>query len=170
MNFIVAVDDNYAVGYKNDLLYNLKKDMHYFVETTRNKTVVMGENTFRSLPGCKPLRNRTNIVISIDPSFTAEGVIVVHSFKELASVLKNYDSDNVFVIGGASIYEQLMSYCKLAYITKIHATKPADRFIPNIESTGKWKLIFKSSTHTEEDYKFEFCIFKNTDIKPFVFD
>ena len=88
MNFIVAVDRNYAIGKDNDLLYSLKQDMKYFRETTLNKVVVMGDKTLMSFPNSAPLKNRTNIVVSIDPNFSVEGAIVVHSFKELFEELK----------------------------------------------------------------------------------
>ena len=166
MNFIVAVDNNYAIGKNNDLLYSLKQDMKYFRETTLNKVVVMGDKTLLSFPNSAPLKNRTNIVVSIDPNFTVEGAIVVHSFKELFEELKKYDTNDIFVIGGASIYNQLMDYCEFGYITKIDAEKPYDKAINNVEKMG-WKLVSKGETLTENDINFAFCIFKNPNVKIF---
>jgi dihydrofolate reductase len=166
MNFIVAVDNNYAIGKNNDLLYSLKQDMKYFRETTLNKVVVMGDKTLLSFPNSAPLKNRTNIVVSIDPNFTVDGAIVVHSFKELFEELKKYDTNDIFVIGGASIYNQLMDYCEFGYITKIDAEKPYDKAINNVEKMG-WELVSKSETLTENDLNFAFCIFKNPNVKIF---
>ena len=166
MNFIVAVDRNYAIGKDNDLLYSLKQDMKYFRETTLNKVVVMGDKTLMSFPNSAPLKNRTNIVVSIDPNFSVEGAIVVHSFKELFEELKKYNTDDVFVIGGASIYNQLMDYCKYGYITKIDAEKPYDKAINNVEKMG-WTLEQRGETLTENDINFAFCIFKNPNVKTF---
>ena len=150
MNFIVAVDRNYAIGKDNDLLYSLKQDMKYFRETTLNKVVVMGDKTLMSFPNSAPLKNRTNIVVSIDPNFTADGAIVVRSFKELFEELKKYDTNDVFVIGGASIYNQLMDYCEYGYLTKIDAEKPYDKAIDNVEAKG-WTLVKQGETLTEND-------------------
>ena len=166
MNFIVAVDRNYAIGKDNDLLYSLKQDMKYFRETTLNKVVVMGDKTLMSFPNSAPLKNRTNIVVSIDPNFSVEGAIVVHSFKELFEELKKYNTDDVFVIGGASIYNQLMDYCEYGYITKIDAEKPYDKAINNVEKMG-WTLEKRGETLTENDINFAFCIFKNPNVKTF---
>ncbi len=166
MNFIVAVDRNYAIGKDNDLLYSLKQDMKYFRETTLNKVVVMGDKTLMSFPNSAPLKNRTNIVVSIDPNFSVEGAIVVHSFKELFAKLKDYDTNDVFVIGGASIYNQLMEYCEYGYITKIDAEKPYDKAINNVEKMG-WTLHQKGETLTEDGIDFAFCIFKNPNVKTF---
>ncbi len=166
MNFIVAVDKNYAIGKDNDLLYSIKQDMQYFRATTLNKVVVMGDKTLLSFPNAAPLKNRTNIVISIDPDFTAEGAIVVHNFKDLFETLKNYDTNDVFVIGGASIYNQLMDYCEYGYITKINSEKPYDKAITNIEDKG-WTLISQGDTLEENGITFSFCIFQNPNVKTF---
>lgn len=164
MNFIVAVDNNYAIGKDNNLLYSLKGDMQYFRQTTLNKVVVMGDKTLLSLPKSAPLKNRKNIVVSIDPDFKVDGAQVCHNFSELFSALKQYNSDDIFVIGGASIYNQLMPYCDKAYITKINSSKPYDKSITNIENLG-WKLISKSETLEENGISYNFCIFENPNVK-----
>lgn len=164
MNFIVAVDNNYAIGKDNNLLYSLKGDMQYFRQTTLNKVVVMGDKTLLSLPKSAPLKNRTNIVISIDPDFNVDGALVCHNFSELFRALKQYNSEDVFVIGGASIYNQLMPYCNKAYITKINSSKPYDKSITNVENLG-WKLISKSEDLEENGITYNFCIFENPNVK-----
>ena len=118
MNLIVAVSENYAIGKDNKLLFNLPSDLKYFKEKTLNKVVVMGRRTFNSLP-FKPLKNRINIVLTTDESFTYQGVIVVHSFEELFKELEKYNDDDIFIIGGSSIYNKLLNKCRLAYITKV---------------------------------------------------
>src|SRR5690606_13873526 len=99
MKLIVAVAKNWAIGYQGDLLFNLPDDMAFFKNTTMNKVVVMGRKTLLSFPDGKPLKNRTNIVLTTDRDFEEEGCIVVHSFKELFEELKKYDDEDVFVIG-----------------------------------------------------------------------
>ena len=119
MNLIAAVDKNWAIGYQNKLLTSIPEDMKFFRQTTTGKVVVMGRKTLESFPGKKPLKNRTNIVLTKNPSYQAEGAIVVHNEDELREELKKYDSNELYVIGGGSIYEMLIPYCDTAYITKI---------------------------------------------------
>lgn len=166
MNFIVAVDDNYAIGKDNKLLYHLPSDLKYFKETTLNKVVVMGDKTYFSLP-IRPLPKRINIVVSIDENLKLENAIVVNNFKQLFKKLSEYNSDEVFVIGGATIYNSLMDYCKYAYITRIYSSKPADVFVKNIEKMDNWKLIKESETQNENDLNYKFQIFENQNVKNF---
>ena len=166
MNFIVAVSKDFAIGYKNRLLFNLPSDLVYFKNQTMGKVVVMGERTYRSLPK-RPLAGRTNIVLSDNLNFDGEGAIVVHSLDELFKKLDNYDSENIFVCGGASIYNLLMDYCDKAYITFVNATKPADTFINDITKMPNWKLIWESQPFQENGHGFKFTIFKNNDVKKF---
>lgn len=163
MNFIVAVDNKYAIGKNGMLIYHLPSDLKYFKEQTLNKVVVMGERTFLSLPK-RPLSNRTNIVLSADGN-KFDGAITVQNLLELKNVLQNYDDSEIFVIGGASVYNLLMDYCKFAYITKIDGSEPADTFINNIEKMPNWKLISKSKTQEENNLKFCFCVFENKKVK-----
>ena len=163
MNFIVAVDKNYAIGKNGTLIYSLPSDLAYFKKVTSGKIVVMGDRTFLSLPK-HPLPNRTNIVMTLTDE-TFEGAITVRSVDELKNIIKNYNTDDVFVIGGASIYNLLMDYCRFAYITKIEASEPADTFINNIEKTENWQLISSTEIQTENGIDFKFCVFENTNIK-----
>ena len=169
MNFIVAVDQNYAIGYKNQLLFSLKQDLQYFKQTTINKVVIMGDTTFYSLPGSKALKNRTNIVLTLNPDFNEPDTIVAHNFKELAEIIKDYDPDDGFVTGGASVYTQLIPYCKKGYITKIKGSKEADRYLPNLDLMDNWDLVSISPTQEEDGVQFNFCIYENDSPKPFVF-
>jgi len=163
MNFIVAVDKNYAIGKNGTLIYSLPSDLAYFKKVTSGKIVVMGDRTFLSLPK-HPLPNRTNIVMTLtDESY--DGAITVRSVSELKEAIKDYNTDDVFVIGGASIYNLLMDYCKFAYITKIESSEPADTYIHNIEEKGNWKLVSASETQTENGLDFKFCVFENLNVK-----
>lgn len=164
MNLIVAVSENYGIGKDNKLLFNLPMDLKYFKEKTQNKVVVMGRKTFESLP-FKPLKNRVNIVITTDKEFHYEGIVVVNSFEELFEKLKNYNDEDVFLIGGSSIYNKLMERCRLAYITKVHKKVDADTFITNIEKSPNWEEINSSGILNENDLDFEFKIFENQEIK-----
>ena len=161
MNLIVAVDQNFGIGSNNTLLYNLPADLQYFKQKTLNKVVVMGYNTLLTLPGGKPLKNRINIVLYDVPKAKIENAIVVNSLQMLFSELKNYNSNDIFIIGGAYVYEQLLPYCEIAFITQINSTKPADKFFPNVNKMPKWEKVEKSSTQTENGVSFNYLTYKN---------
>lgn len=162
MNLIVAVDRNYGIGNNNDLLFNIKQDMQYFKEKTTGKIVVMGDRTLLSFPNAKPLKNRTNIVLSSDKNFNVEGAIVVRSLDELFAELCKYDSNDIYIIGGAFVYNAMLPYCNTAYITKINSEKKADRSIIKIEELPNWYLKNQSETFTENGIDFSFCTYENT--------
>ena len=135
MKSIVAVDKRWGIGKNNDLLFSLPEDMKFFREKTAGKTVCMGYNTLLSFPGSKPLKNRTNIVLAPE-GVEREDCIVVHTLEELSSELSKYNSDDVFVIGGAMFYKTMVPYCDECYITKVDADGEATVFYPNLDEMG----------------------------------
>jgi len=152
MNIIVAVDNNWGIGYNNKLLQIIPEDMRLFKQLTYNKIVIMGRETFESLPNKQPLKNRINIVLSRDKEFiennsnTNNQLIIYQSLDELFARLKNviyYNSDKIFIIGGESIYKQFLPYCDKAYITKINREYKADRYFVNLDESEGWKLVFE---------------------------
>ena len=108
MNLIAAVDQNWAIGNKNELLVRIPADQKFFRETTTGKVVVMGRKTLESFPNGLPLKNRTNIVLTHDHTYKVPGAVVVHDMDELHEELKKYDSEDIYVIGGETIYRQLL--------------------------------------------------------------
>lgn len=156
MNLIVSVSSDWAIGFENKLLFHVSEDMKYFKSMTVGKVVVMGENTFLSLPGQKPLCDRVNIIISDNMSFSAEGAAVVRSLGELSAALAQYDSDDIFIIGGAMFYETMLPYCKNAYVTQFYAAKEADRFFPRLDLSGEWTLAERSDMHEFGGVRFTF--------------
>ena len=108
MNIIVAADQNWAIGKDNKLLISIPADMKFFRTTTTGKVVVMGRKTLESFPGGQPLKKRTNIVLTRDKNYKVKDAIVVHSIEEVLEELKKYDSEDVYVIGGESIYSQML--------------------------------------------------------------
>lgn len=164
MNLIVAVSENYGIGKNNSLLFHLPADLKYFKEKTTGRVVIMGEKTYFSLPK-RPLPNRTTIVLSGSPSFNEDGIIIVRSLKELLEKVKAFNKEDVFVCGGASVYNLLLDYCDKAYITKIYKTTPADTFIKNIEALKNWEEISSSEVKEENGLKFCFKVFKNNNVK-----
>ena len=126
MNAIAAVDVNWAIGNKNRLLTSIPADMKFFREKTMGHVVVMGRKTLESFPNGLPLKNRVNIVLTANRSYRVKDAIIVHTKEELLEELKKYDSNELYVIGGGSIYEMLIPYCETAYITKIDHAYAAD--------------------------------------------
>lgn len=163
MNLIVAVSKNYGIGKDNKLLFNLPSDLRFFKEKTSGGVVVMGKNTYMSLPK-RPLPNRVNIVLSKDPAFEAQGAVVVRSLSELFAEVKKYEDDKIFVCGGSSIYNLLMPYCENAYVTVVDEIVPADTFIDDVEKSG-FTLESASETICENNHSFRFNTYKNTQLK-----
>ncbi|QHQ63057.1 dihydrofolate reductase [Anaerocolumna sedimenticola] len=156
MNLIVAVDKNWAIGYQNKLLISIPEDMRFFRDETMNKVVIMGRNTLETFPGGRPLINRTNIVITSRPDFYVNDAIVVHSVEEALEVAKDYKSEDVYVIGGASIYKQMLDYCDVAHITKIDYAYHADTYFPNLDEKPEWVIEAESDERTYYDIEYIF--------------
>lgn len=159
MNLIVAIDNNLGIGYKGQLLYHLTGDLKYFKNITTGKIVVMGKNTYLSLPK-RPLPNRTNIVLTKSGQ-QFDGAITCTSKEELFKLLNNYNDDDVFIIGGASVYKELLPYCQKAYITKVHASINADTYFEDFDKFANWKLFSVSEMMQENGISYEFLIYKN---------
>lgn len=166
MNLIAAVDAGWGIGYQNDLLVKIPQDLKYFKEKTLGKTVIMGRATFDSLPNRKPLKDRKNIVLTTRHDFEPEGVKVFHNLAEFFESLKGKNTEDIFVIGGADIYRQLLPFCSYAFITKIQNTYPADKFLVNLDSLTEWEKIYESpyyqfTDHTQKTVNFSFITYKN---------
>lgn len=157
MNLIVAVDKNWAIGCNNRLLVSVPSDMKFFRETTMGKVVVMGRKTLESFPGGQPLKNRTNIVITSDSDYKVKDAIVVPSIEAAVEELKKYEEEDIYVIGGESIYRQMLPYCKTAYVTKIDHAYDADTFFPNLDEMEGWKLTGVTEEQTYFDLEYVFA-------------
>ena len=116
MNIIVAADQNWGIGKDNKLLVSIPADMKMFREETSGKVVVMGRKTLESFPNGLPLKNRVNIVITKNPDYDAKGATVVHSIEEALEEVKKYPTEDVYCIGGDSIYAQMLPYCDVAHV------------------------------------------------------
>lgn len=156
MNLIAAVDKNWAIGCKNKLLVSIPADMKFFRETTTGKVVVMGRKTLESFPNGQPLKKRVNIVLTHDKNFKAEDAIIVHSMEELREELKKYPSEDIYVIGGETIYKQLLDDCDVAHITKIDYAFEADAYFPNLDEMPEWKITQDSEEQTYFDLEYYF--------------
>ncbi len=156
MNIIVAVDNNWAIGNKNHLLVSIPNDMKHFREETTGKVVVLGRKTLATFPQGMPLKNRTNIILSKDPDFTVKDATVVHSVEELLEELKQYNSEDIYIIGGESIYRQMLPYCDVAHVTKIDYAYEADTYFPNLDADEAWEITADSEEQTYFDIAYQF--------------
>lgn len=156
MNLIAAVDKNWAIGLNNKLLVSIPMDMKFFRETTTGKVVVMGRKTLESFPNGLPLKNRTNIVLTANPDYHVKDAIIVHSEDELREELKKYPSEDIYIIGGESIYRQFVDDCDVAHITKIDYAYEADAYFPNLDEKPEWEITADSDEETYFDLEFRF--------------
>ena len=156
MNLIVAVDENWAIGYKNDLLIRIPADMKMFRQETTGKVVVLGRKTLETFPNGQPLNNRTNIILTTKKDYEVKDAIVVHSIEELLEELKNYPSEDIYIIGGETVYRQMLPYCSVAHVTKIDRKYEADAFFPNLEEEGNWQITAESDEQSYFDTTYTF--------------
>lgn len=161
MNLIVAVDDHWGIGNKDQLLVRIPNDHKFFRETTMGKVVVLGRKTLAGFPNGLPLAGRTNIIMSKNPSFEVRDGIVVHDMEELKQELSKYADEDIYVIGGGMIYEMLLPYCQYAHVTKIDYTYQADTHFPNLDAMDNWELIGDSEEQTYFDLEYRFLLYEN---------
>lgn len=158
INLIVAIAENNAIGIAGDLLCHLPNDLKHFKEITTGATVVMGKNTFFSLPR-RPLPNRRNIVLTTDTEFAYENTEVAHSIEQLYTLLN--DEEEVFIIGGGKVYEQFINAVDKLYVTHIHHTwKDADTFFPKIDP-NTWQCVSTQRNEADEKnpYPYTFAVY-----------
>ena len=146
MNIIVAVDKNWAIGKDNKLLVSIPADMKMFRQETTGKVVVMGRKTLESFPNGLPLKNRTNIVLTGNKDYNVKDAIIVHTVEELLEEIKKYPSEEVYCIGGDSVYKQLLPYCDTAHVTKIDFAYEADSYFPNLDEMPEWNVTAESDS------------------------
>lgn len=163
MKAILHADKEWGIGKNNELMFSIPLDMKFFRDTTINKVVVMGNNTLKSFPNGKPLKNRTNIVLSRNAC--RDDCIVVKSLNELFCELKKYDFDDIYVIGGASIYKMLLPYCSEVLVTKVDTIGGADTFFENLDNNKDFELAFESEPLETNGYTIKFTTYKNLNQK-----
>lgn len=166
MRAIFHCDNKWGIGRGNDLMFRLPLDMKFFRETTKGKVVVMGLNTLRSFPEGKPLKNRTNIVLCPD-DLQEEGVRHVRSLEELLSAVKEYPAEEVFVIGGASVYRLLIPYCSEVLVTKVEEDGGAEVFVPDLDADPAFSLVQEGEPVEDNGHVIRFCTYRNLAPKPY---
>lgn len=166
MKLVVAVDKNWGIGNKGELLARVRADLRNFQSITKGNVVILGSKTLSTFPGGRVLKDRTNFVLSRNPDYAPEGAVMVRSIDDLLSKLKGYNTDDVYVIGGANVYNQLLPYCDTAYVTKFDKSFECDAFFENLDSSPEWELSYvgeeqktNPETDTEHDMSFYFCTY-----------
>ena len=152
MNLIVAVDKNWAIGRDGDQLIYIPEDLKHFKALTTGHPVILGRKTLATFPGGRPLKGRRNLILSRDPAFAPEGAEV---FPDLDQLLSVAPADS-FVIGGASVYRTLLDCCDTAYITRIDASFPADKYFPDLDADPRWQIKEISEPMEHEGISFRY--------------
>ncbi|WHE86166.1 dihydrofolate reductase [Lachnoanaerobaculum gingivalis] len=162
MNIIVSVDKKWGIGNKGKLLVSIPKDMKLFREETIGKVIIMGHNTLLSLPGSQPLAGRENIVLSKDNNLKIKGATVLNSLDSCLEYLRenNINDEDVFVIGGESVYRNFLPYCNVAHVTYIDYEYTADRHFLNLDLDKEWKLVLETEEETYFDIPYTFRMYK----------
>lgn len=150
---IVAVDEKRAIGKDNKLLWHIPEDLKRFKTLTTGHTVIMGENTYHSIG--RPLPHRTNIVVTLDHSLELSGCLVVHSIEEALKVAREQEEEEVFVIGGASIYKQMLPMVERLYLTLVSGVHEADTFFPEYDDFTK---VVSKEERSNEAYQYTYFV------------
>lgn len=160
MQMIVAAAENWAIGRDGALLWHIPEDMKFFRNMTTGNVVVMGRKTLDSFPGGKPLKNRTNLVLTRERGFSRAGVLTVHSVDEAVEQLKAYGPEQVFVAGGGDIYRQFLPLCDTAYVTRVYKSFQADTFFPDLDQDPDWELSYTGEKKGWDGLSFAFTTYK----------
>lgn len=156
MNIIAAVDNNWAIGRRGQLLVSIPNDLKHFREETMGKVVVCGRRTLQTFPQGMPLGGRTNVILSGNPDFKVKNGLVVSSVDRLLKELKAYRDDDIYIVGGESVYRQLLPYCNTAHITKIDKSYEADAYFPDLDRDPEWEITADSDEQTYFDIAYTF--------------
>lgn len=163
---ILNCDIKYGIGKKNGLLFSLPLDMKFFRETTKGHVVCMGANTLLSFPGSKPLKNRTHIVLSAYPEREFDDVINVHTFEDFLKKIKEYsENEDVYIIGGASIYNQTLPYVDKVLLTKVNADGGAEVFFTNLDEHPDFVCVDEGTPIMDGDIEIRFTTYENRNKK-----
>ena len=156
LSIIVAKAKNNIIGKDNKMLWKLPDDLKRFKERTTGHTIIMGRKTFESLKEKSPLYGRKNIVLTTNKSYDAKGAVVCASVEEVLDAVKDYDDNDIYVIGGGEIYKEFLPYCDVAHITKIDYKYDADTYLENLDKNSEWHITANSEEKTYFDIVYEF--------------
>ena len=156
---IVAVDKNWGIGKKNDLLFHLKKDMQFFRQTTAESIVFCGYNTLLSFPGSKPLKGRSTVCLCPE-NIERDDCYCIHSFDEAVKLIKEISKTTyVYVIGGAMLYKSMLPYYDEVYVNKVDADGEAEVFFPNLDENPNYEIKHSLLEVEDEGYSTQLVIY-----------
>jgi len=155
MELIVAVDRNWAIGNRGDQLFYIPADLKRFQALTTGHPVILGRKTLATFPGGRPLKGRTNLILSRNPDFCPEGAAV---YPDLKSLLAAAPEDS-FVIGGESVYRALLPHCRAAHVTRVDAVFEADTWFPNLDANPDWYVSETSEWMDHEGLSFQYVTY-----------
>ncbi len=167
MKCIAAVDSNWAIGFKGKLLVSIPNDQKMFRNETKGKVVVLGRKTLETFPNGLPLKDRVNVILTHDKNYKAGDAIIVHDDDELFGVLKQYDPDDIYIIGGDSVYKRYYKYCDTAIITKIDQAYESDAFFPDLDKDEDWTMVAESEEMTYFSVEYTFREYRNSNVMRF---
>jgi len=159
ISILVAMDKNRAIGVNNDLPWHLPADLQYFKRITMGHPIIMGRKTHDSIGRALP--GRENIILTRDKNYSAEGCTVIHSVADIKRLNEERKNEELFVIGGAELFRQVLDFTDRLYITQIEAEFEADTFLPEI-NLDQWKLISKEQGIKDEKnpYDYYFLVYE----------
>ena len=160
MKAIVAVDRNWAIGHKGKLLVSIPADQKNFRNLTTGNTIVYGRKTLETFPQQVVLPNRRNIILSTREDYTVKNAEVAHSKEELLELVKDVDTDSVFIIGGSSVYNEFIDECDTAIVTFIDKEYQADSYFPNLDKDPNWELVDESDEQVYFDITYTYRTYK----------
>ncbi len=160
MNMIVAVDANWAIGNKGSLLVRIPADHKMFRNETIGKTVVLGRKTLETFPQKQPLSGRTNIILTRNPDYKAGDALIAHSLEELLGMLKDIPDEEIYIIGGSSVYDMMLPYCDTVHVTKIDHEYEADAYFPNLDESDEWEIKADSDEQVYFDLTYRFLKYR----------
>ena len=166
ISLIGAMTQNRVIGKDNDLPWRLPDDMKYFQDTTKNHVVIMGRKNYESLPpSFKPLPNRTNIILTRNSNYKAEGCLIFQDMKDAIACADKMNEHELFIIGGGEIYKESMHLAHKIYLTEIHCELEGDTIFPEIGDNWVEKSRYNHSTDGRHKYSFDFVVYENETLK-----
>lgn len=168
MNLIVNVTQSWGIGCQDRLLVSIPADLKRFRQLTTGKTVILGRKTLATFPGGRPLKNRANLILSTRMDRAEEGAAVFRSLDALLQAVKELPEEDVWVLGGASVYRQLLPYCRKAFLTRTFTDPPADAFFPDLTKLENWTLVHTSPIYEEDGVRFQYQDYVNNSPRPIV--
>ena len=156
MNVIVMVDENWGIGKDGDQLIYIAPDLKRFQALTMGHPILLGRKTLATFPGGRPLKNRRNLILSTKKGFQVEGGEVADSLEQVLAVAP----EDTFVVGGESVYRQLLPYCQRAYVTKVHQVFEVDCYFPNLDEDSEWKVLEEEGPLFHEGIRFSYVSYQ----------